>query len=127
MLVFTLGIGAVSLVERSYDALVGLQLAAAYAPAPTLDSELRFYAPFWFSYGLLLLWIARHLPQRFPIVPFVTLVFFAGGLGRLLSMFVVGAPHPSFIMLMWIEILLPIIMMLLYWRLRQSHKGYASS
>lgn len=116
LLVFFLGVGAVTLVENAYDALAGRLTAPSPIPSATLDSELRFYAPFWFGYGLLLLWVARTLGKRLHLVPLLALPFFLGGIGRLLSFIMTGPPHPSFQLLMWIELLLPPIFFLLYWR-----------
>jgi hypothetical protein len=43
-------------------------------------------------------------------------VFWLGGVGRVISYFAVGAPHPLFSVLMWIEIALPIALLALSYR-----------
>jgi hypothetical protein len=88
--------------------------------SPTIDSELRFYATYWFSYGLLLVWIVRGLTQRIQLVPLVMALFFAGGVGRVLSWIVVGAPHPVFILPLVIELIYPVIVAVLYRRLSKT-------
>lgn len=72
-----------------------------------IDSEMRFYAALWMAYGVVALWVARALPQRIAILRIMLGVFWLGGLGRVISYFAVGAPHPLFALLMWIEIALP--------------------
>lgn len=69
-----------------------------------MDRELRFYAPFWGTYGVLLLAAARDLPHWMKYVPALSAVFFAGGAGRALSLATVGAPHPVFTLLMAIDL-----------------------
>jgi hypothetical protein len=76
---------------------------------PTVDSELRFYAPFWVLYGAGLVWVARGLAERLRWVPPLAGLFFAGGVGRLISLAAVGPPHPAFTMLMVIELVLPAV------------------
>jgi Domain of unknown function (DUF4345) len=73
-----------------------------------MDSELRFYAVLWGAYGIVTIRTARGLPQGLNRVPWLALVFLLGGIGRALSLFSVGTPHPFFTTLMVIEIALPI-------------------
>jgi hypothetical protein len=105
--------------ELLFDALTGGDHPLSLSWPPTMDSELRFYAPFWGSYGVLLISTARHLPQRADWVPWLALVFFAGGVGRAISYEAVGAPHPFFVLLMAIELGLPPVLALLWWRVRR--------
>ena len=49
-------------------------------------------------------------------VPWLAAVFFVGGAGRAFSWLVVGAPHPFFLLLMTIELALPPLLVLLWWR-----------
>lgn len=77
---------------------------------PDVDSELRFYAVFWIGYGALLIDAGRNLGARLNRVPLLLGAFFAGGVGRLLSLQAVGAPHALFVVLMGIELALPILL-----------------
>ena len=81
----------------------------------TMDGELRFYAPFWGVYGLALLAAARDPIRRLSWVPWLSALFFAGGVGRGVSLLTVGPPHPVFTLLMAIELLLPMVFLAL-WR-----------
>jgi hypothetical protein len=101
--------------EALFDTLTGTPHSRTGAWPATMDSELRFYAPFWGVYGLILLHIARHLPARLGWVPPTAGLFFAGGVGRVLSYVAVGQPHPFFVLLMIIELVLPVIFFAL-WR-----------
>ena len=75
--------------------------------APNVDSELRFYAVFWIAYGAVLIHVARNFDKTSHLVPLLAALFFIGGIGRLLSLVLVGAPHQLFIILMIVELALP--------------------
>ncbi len=82
--------------------------------SPDVDSELRFYAVFWIAYGVILIRTAGDLPLNLYLVPWLAGLFFAGGVGRLLSLWSVGQPHPLFIVLMIVELALPPLLVLLW-------------
>lgn len=105
--------------EALFDVLTGTSHPKTGAWPPTMDSELRFYAPFWGAYGLVLLHIARTLPATLAWVPPTAALFFAGGVGRAISHGAVGAPHPFFVLLMAIELVLPVVFLAL-WRMSKS-------
>ena len=101
--------------ESQFNAVTGSSYPPAGPWPATMDSELRFYAPFWGAYGLVLLAIARDMSAKLRYVPTMALLFFVGGVGRGLSYISVGAPHPFFIALMAVELLLPLLFLAL-WR-----------
>jgi len=105
--------------EALFDMLTGRSHARTGKWPATMDSELRFYAPFWGSYGLVLLHIARRLPATLSWIPPTAALLFAGGVGRAISYFAVGAPHPFFVLLMVIELVLPLVFLAL-WRMVKS-------
>lgn len=94
-------------------------LSEAFAGPPEAwtrdgDSEMRFYAVFWAAYGIALLFIARDI-VRFRIwVPLLLGLFFLGGVGRAVSVFQMGWPHPLFSLLMVVELALPIALLILH-------------
>ena len=55
-------------------------------------------------------------------VPWLAAVFFVGGAGRAFSWLAVGAPHPFFLLLMMIELALPPLLVLLWWRARPAFR-----
>ena len=74
-----------------------------------IDSEMRFYSVFWMAYGVSLIWLASNIVQ-FRIWVFAGLgMFFLGGVGRLISFVIAGAPDPLFVTLMAIELVGPTI------------------
>ncbi len=80
-----------------------------------IDSEMRFYAVLWMAYGWAALWVARALPKRMDLLRLMLGIFWLGGVGRVISYLAIGAPHPLFIVLMWVEIALaPVLMALSY-------------
>lgn len=100
--------------EALFDTLSGTKHASTGAWPPTMDSELRFYAPFWGAYGLVLIYVARRLPATLGWVAPMAALFFAGGVGRVISYLAVGAPHPFFALLMVIELVLPVLFVSLW-------------
>jgi uncharacterized protein DUF4345 len=101
--------------EALFDALTSAPHPGSGAWPATMDSELRFYAPFWGTYGLVLLHIARRLPATLGWIPPTAAVFFVGGIGRAISWYAVGTPHPFFLLLMAVELVLPVIFVALWW------------
>ena len=101
--IFLLGPAAVA---DFCSALLGFADGAdANLVSPNADNELRFYAVLWIAYGIIAIRAARALPQSLAVARLLLALFFAGGAGRALSMTTAGAPHPLFVLLMWIELL----------------------
>lgn len=73
----------------------------------TMDSEDRFYATFFLAYGVALLWCIRDVEDKARVVHFLMLVFFAGGLARVVSMLAAGLPNAFFIAMTVVELVLP--------------------
>jgi hypothetical protein len=80
---------------------------------PDIDSEMRFYAVLFIAYGGAGFWALRAFQERLGLVRLMLAIFMLGGLGRAVSYVSVGAPHPLFILLMWIELLAPPILLAL--------------
>jgi len=94
-------------------------LVGGFAPVKGLDvanvdSELRFYAVFWIAYGVVLLSTATDLARHGSRVPLLLSLFFLGGIGRLISYFSAGIPHPLFVTLMVVELAVPPILYFLW-------------
>ena len=101
--------------EAQFDWLTGSSHPPTGPWPATMDNELRFYAPFWGAYGLVLLAVARDLPNKLRLVPPLAALFFIGGVGRALSYVFAGPPHPFFTLLMAMELILPVVFLAL-WR-----------
>lgn len=73
----------------------------------TMDSEDRFYAMLFLGFGAAMIWCSRDLQKRSGTFRYLLLVFFLGGIARLVSVAAVGLPAPLFVMLGGTELLLP--------------------
>jgi hypothetical protein len=80
---------------------------------PTSDGEDRFYAGIFLCYGVALLWCARDVARKRLFVIFLAAVTFVGGIGRLLSVILVGPPHPFYLAMLAIELGLPPLVVLM--------------
>lgn len=81
---------------------------------PNADNELRFYSVFWMAYGVGVIWLTANRPLEVTWIYVALGLFFLGGIGRLVSSISVGAPDPLFTSLMFIELVLPVIVAILY-------------
>lgn len=73
-----------------------------------VDNEFRFYSVLWFAFGVLAIQAGLALPSSLGRTRVLLIVFLAGGIGRALSVMAVGPPHPLFVILMWIEIIMSV-------------------
>jgi Domain of unknown function (DUF4345) len=73
----------------------------------TMDSEDRFYATLFLGFGAAHLWCARDPAQRGNLLLALQVVFFLGGLARLISWTQVGPPIDLFVGLGALELLIP--------------------
>jgi hypothetical protein len=112
-----------AMAEGVFSAASGWRGPLSQHWAPTMDSELRFYAALWGAYGIVVLRAAWGLPRMLPQAPWLAAIFFAGGVGRVLSRVTVGAPHPFFTLLMVIELSLPVLITLLWLGARARLRG----
>ena len=71
---------------------------------PLLDSNLRFLGGVWLGLGLATFWMVPRLHAHTVLFRVVWGAIFIGGLGRLLSMLVVGWPPAPFIAFTVLEI-----------------------
>ncbi|WP_076858664.1 DUF4345 domain-containing protein [Bradyrhizobium mercantei] len=72
--------------------------ASSGVPAlPVLDSNLRFFGGVWLGLGLALLWLVPRIERESVLFRVVWGGIFLGGIGRLLSMMMVGLPPLPFV------------------------------
>lgn len=85
------------------------------APAlnASMDSEIRFYATMFGFYGAALLWCVKDVGKKSGYVRLLAFALFAGGVARTISIVAVGLPHPFFIFLLAIELIVPVAIFLL--------------
>jgi hypothetical protein len=83
----------------------------------TTDSEERFYAAMFLGFGAALIWCSRDLRGRARLFDALLLIFFIGGIARVISVLQFGLPHPLFTFLGAVELVLPL---LLWWWRKQA-------
>jgi hypothetical protein len=82
----------------------------------SVESELRFYGAWYLGAGLFLASLARRIEHRAFELRMVSLLLVLGGVGRILAIADAGWPHPLFIVLLALELLLPPVLVVWQWR-----------
>lgn len=80
----------------------------------TVDNELRFFSVYWVAFGVLCFWVARNISAQHRFIPFITLFFLLGGVGRLISTLIIGTANPVLVAAMVLEFVLPVVMYVFY-------------
>jgi hypothetical protein len=83
----------------------------------TVDNELRFFSVYWIAYGAFCFWVAKNLQEQKFFIPLIELVFFVSGIGRLISILLIGPPSNILILVMVLELVMPIAMHAMYRKL----------
>lgn len=71
---------------------------------PMLDSNLRFFGGVWLALGLAIFWMVPRIDEQTVLFRVIWGAIFVGGIGRLISMFVVGMPPVPFVLFTLLEI-----------------------
>lgn len=82
-----------------------LYVAAGIPRDPLLDSNLRFFNGLWLGLGMSLLWLVPRIDTQTAMFRVLWGMIFLGGIGRLLSMLLVGMPPWPFIGFTALEII----------------------
>ena len=79
---------------------------------PRLDNVHRFLAGIYLAMGFVAFYAARTVRQQGPLVYLIALGVLLGGVGRLVSIGIVGLPEPAAVWLGYLipELVLPIVM-----------------
>ena len=77
---------------------------AGLSPLPVLDSNLRFFAGVWFGVGLAILWLVPRIDTQTTLFRAIWVMIFCGGVGRLISLLLVGMPPAPFVGFIVLEI-----------------------
>lgn len=73
----------------------------------TMESDLRFYNVLFVAYGLAFVWAAADVVGRARVVDLLGLLFFLGGVARLLAWAVAGAPNWFYVVMIPVELIIP--------------------
>ncbi|MFF2395643.1 MULTISPECIES: DUF4345 domain-containing protein [unclassified Nocardia] len=74
----------------------------------TMESDLRFYSVLFAAYGAAFIWTAADVVGRARVIDALGLLFFLGGLARILAWTVAGAPHAFYVLMIPVELLIPV-------------------
>jgi hypothetical protein len=80
-------------------------LLGGAAAVPSVDSQLRYADVIWLGAGVVLIWSARKPLERAMATRVVLLIAAVAGVGRLISLIVVGVPHPFYLVTMGLELI----------------------
>lgn len=74
----------------------------------TMDSQDRFFAALFLAYGVTVLWCLKDWRSKLFEIRALVAVLFVGGLARLVSIAIVGLPHPFYVTMTIVELVLPL-------------------
>lgn len=101
-------LGAVAIVAGAIAVLTGASGQIDGGPAgASVESEYRFYAALWIAYGVLALRAAPTIDRQPLVLRALMAVLFAAGVARGIGWVDAGEPHPFYIALMCLELLIP--------------------
>ncbi|MFJ4654657.1 DUF4345 domain-containing protein [Nocardia sp. NPDC088792] len=106
LIVFGIGCSAIALAHI----FIGPKtIPGANTPNPSLDGDIRMAMVVFLAYGLACIWAARDLDRHAGLIHLLMLVFFVGGLVRLLTVAYVGWPDAFFKAMIVFELALPLV------------------
>jgi len=85
---------------------------------PVLDSNLRFFGGLGLGIGFTLLWLTPTIEKKTILFRSLWICALLGGIGRIISMFIVGFPPTPMIVFTLIEV--PLVPILIYWQWKVS-------
>jgi hypothetical protein len=87
---------------------------------PNVESELRFYSTFWVGFGVLALYAARRPERETMLLRGLSLFLFLAGIARILAWLASDRPDPQFLVLMGLELILPVFIVWMQARVRDT-------
>jgi hypothetical protein len=106
-------LGLIPIITGGLSILLGMQaLVVLGDPIPTeavnnivLDSETRFLGAIWFGIGVAIYWLIPSIDKQIALFRLIAGSIFLGGIGRLLSAFLVGVPPVHFFVFIVLELI----------------------
>jgi len=121
-------LGAVPVATGLLAIIGGPTVAPGGGPTtPSIDSEYRFVNVFWLGAGLILWWTLLKPQPRALVTRTVLALAAIGGLARLLSVLIVGWPHPVFIGTIVLELVIVPLVILWHARTFPVKKGVSAA
>jgi hypothetical protein len=115
--------GATIIIIALLHIVIGPSCVPGGSPAnATTDSEDRYFAVYFLAHGATLVWCVRDVELKGRLLELLALVFFLGGVTRLISMAIVGLPHPFFVALTPLELGMPLLW---WWMARKVARAAA--
>lgn len=74
-----------------------------------LDSNFRFYNGLWFGIGFILIWMIINAAKKTNVMWGLSVLFFMGGIGRIVSILTCGRPPLMYLLFIPIEIGFPLL------------------
>ena len=74
-----------------------------------LDSNFRFYNGLWFGIGFILIWMIINAAKKTNIMWGLSVLFFMGGIGRIVSILTCGRPPLMYLLFIPVEIGFPLL------------------
>lgn len=98
--------GGLSLIlgARAFN-VVGGSIPSEAVNNVVLDSEVRFLGAIWFGIGVVMYWVIPSIDQQTTLFRLLIGGIFLGGIGRLVSAFLVGIPPVQFIAVIVLELI----------------------
>lgn len=116
--VFTILVATLSLIYGINSPIYG---EASIPELPVLDSNIRFFGGLALGLGLALLWLTPGIERKGLLFRTIWLCVLLGGIGRIISMILLGLPPLSMVVFTFIEV--PLVPVLIYWQKRISIKN----
>jgi uncharacterized protein YjeT (DUF2065 family) len=92
--------------------------------SPALDGNLRFFGGVWFGLGIAVLWLVPTIEKQSTLFRFIWGAIFLGGIGRMLSIVLVGPPPIPFIGFTVLEVVGAPLFVYWQYRVAQAHGSH---
>jgi hypothetical protein len=103
-------LGLVALVFGSLTVFTGAAGVVGGGEVPaSVDSELRFYAAWYAAAGVVMLRTVPRVESAGTTIRALCAVLILAAGARVISIFVIGTPHPVFLVLMVVEFAIPLV------------------
>ncbi len=103
--------GLLGLVYGAADDFYSVNINKSIQGNIILDSNYRFSGGLWIGLGIILLWIIPSIEKHKDVLRALSLIIFTGGIGRIISMILLGNPSILFTIFTVLELLFPLLIL----------------